>query len=134
MELAVFLLGEVWDGGETSLSLSLLVEFRDSHEKGLVSFRVRGGGGAAGVGGGEAKADNDGPGLLAGGSGGGGQDIEGSALVILLSDNVFLGSSLLARLWGSIHALASCSGVGSLAIFHQEYDYLETWQGLRRPG
>lgn len=77
------------------LSLSFEVELRESHEKGLVSFRVGGGGGGCAVDGdefegGAAMAGSSGPGLLDGEAVGGDQGIAGKALVILLSERVLL--------------------------------------------
>lgn len=77
------------------LSLSFEVELRESHEKGLVSFRVGGGGGGCDVEGdelegGAAMAASSGPGLLDGEAVGGDQGIAGKALVMLLRDRVLL--------------------------------------------
>lgn len=85
IELAVFRRGEATVGGEL-LSLSLDTEFRESHEKGLVSFRL-GGGGATGGG---ATDVTEGWGLFAGDSAGGDHGIAGSAFVMLLKDRVLL--------------------------------------------
>jgi len=98
IELAVFLLGDACTGGEVWLSL-LLEVLRESHEKGLVSFRV--GGCGLGSGGGEATAANDGLGLFAGDSAGGDQGMEGKALVRPPRDSFLPDGSFSAGLCGS---------------------------------
>lgn len=83
-ELAVFLLGEIAVGGD--VAVFSFVEFRESQEKGLVSFR-EGPGGAAG-GGAEV-----GFGCLGGDSfWPGDHGMDGRAFVMLLRDNVLEGS------------------------------------------
>lgn len=74
---------------------SLPAEFRDSHEKAPVSFRVDGGGCvAAAVEGGAIVVVDDAPGLFAGDvPAGGDQGMEGRALAMLLSDKVLGGCS-----------------------------------------
>jgi hypothetical protein len=86
-ELAVFLRADAWGGGDVELSLSLLEEFRDSQENGLVSFLA--GGAGAGCGRGEATVLSNGPGLFDGDSAEGDQGIVGRAFVMLLNDRVF---------------------------------------------
>jgi hypothetical protein len=107
MELAVFLRGDGW---AVPVSLSLPVEFRESQENGLVSFRVGGGGAvvefvAGGGGGGGATAEVRGFGLRDGESAVGDHGIDGSALVMLLRDIVLLGCSFSTGLLGSLTAL-----------------------------
>lgn len=103
MELAVFLRG---DGCVVGTSFSLLKEFRESHEKGPVSFRV--GAGVAvddvvggGGGGGGATVVTGGNGLRDGDSAEGDHGIDGRALVMLLRDIVLLGGSFSTGLLGS---------------------------------
>jgi hypothetical protein len=91
-ELAVFLRGDGIGGAEL-FSLSLLEEFRDSQEKGLVSFRV--GGGGLGV-----DCGTGGAGLFKGDSmgGEGAHEAEGNALLTLPIDAVLPGCSLCMEL------------------------------------
>lgn len=89
----MFRRGEACGGGE--VSFSLLVLFRDSQEKGLVSFLVGGPGGGgraaedAACGGGAAGTTGD---LAGDGSAGGDHGMDGRAPVMLLMD-IFLGGS-----------------------------------------
>ena len=107
MELAVFRRGDGW---AVAVSLSLPVEFRESQENGLVSFRVGGGGAAVeavagGGGGGGATAEAREFGLRDGDSAVGDHGIEGRALVMLLRDIVLLGCSFSTGLLVSLTAL-----------------------------
>ena len=102
MELAVFLRG---DGCVAGTSFSLLNEFRESQEKGPVSFRAGGGGAVddvAGGGGGGATAEAGGIGLRDGDSAEGDHGIDGRALVMLLRDIVLLGGSFSTGFLGSL--------------------------------
>lgn len=108
----MFLRGVVPVGGDALVSLSLLVEFRESQEKGLVSFLLGGAGGllsdeeAGGAAAAAAAAPaGAGAGLLEGDSAGGDHGIVGNEFVMLLKDNVLLGgsgSSLSSRLLDSM--------------------------------
>ncbi len=100
MELAVFRRAVGWVVGR---SLSLLEEFRESQENGLVNLRVGGGGAAvdkAGAGGG-TTAEWEGFGLREESLGGGDQGMEGRALVMLLRDSFLSCCSLWTGLLGS---------------------------------
>lgn len=97
IELAVFRRPVVWVCGGAE-SLSLLVEFRDNQENGLVSFRV---GGPECCGGGEATAFIDSTGLFDGDSPDGDQGIGGRAFVMLLNDKVLLARSFSGGLGGA---------------------------------
>lgn len=100
----MFLRGEACVGGDDWLSLSLLLDaFRDSHEKGLVSFRVGAGGWVTG-GGGEAIAAIDGPEVFEGDSVWGDQGMEGRASVMLCRDIFLSGWSLATEFGGSMGA------------------------------
>ena len=84
-ELAVFLRGEVWEFGALLPSLSL-DEPRESHENGLVSFRVGGWKGGWLDGGEGTVAGATDIGLFDGDSAEGDQGIAGRAFVMLLKE------------------------------------------------
>ena len=87
-----------------------MLEFRESQEKGLVSFRL-GGWGAKDVAGGSGDGPTvptEGTGLLDGDSAGGDQGIDGRVLVTLFSNIVLLGWFFSEGLVGSVWQLAIC--------------------------